>query len=560
IVIEINLPPGPVPGGPPIRLRASELTPSIRDSLGIPYKMLDSTLQMTFVVDSAALSRLNLNFIAQRVHLQEGKGYFRDWAQLTQKRLQELGMFQYFLINYNVVKKDRLVTLIDLQLAPRYQIKAGAETFTRDINFNANLIPNVGANFGLRNKNAFQHSERLEFGFSGSVGWNSLNLGTPNYYEFGGEASLQFQKFLGVRPFLWILPDKIARDLSRFSPHTQLTTNFRLENWQGITQFTPGFSLTYRWNHIPFRDRMVSRFTPISIDYIDPNIDRQEGFRSIVQQMPALLQRDFARRFSSRLQYSFTHQNYRRTRSHPTYWYQINVEYGGNIPFLLDQLATQFDQDQDGGDNRFLDSIFYGQYLRGGLEGKLFIPTGASTELVLRGRIGAGTPFNGTPILPKESRFFTGGINGMRGWQSNTLGPGRIGSAYDWGVADTQAVQDVRSLLGTGGEYALEMNAEFRFDAGTYLELALFTDLGNVWMSRRTEAAFGTSQASLSGQNLVLGWDAGIGFRFDFSFLILRVDLGQQLFAPDIGWVPRNPAVDRPNSRRQVNLGLGYPF
>ena len=560
IIVRIKAPPGPQAAGTPLRIRASELTPALRDSLGISYQSLDSTVRVTFLVDSAAIPRLNFNFIAQRIHLQEGKGYFRNWAQLTQQRLQELGMFQYFLLNYNVVRTERLAALIDLQLAPQYELKAGAETFTRDINFNANLIPNIGANLGLRNKNTFHRSERFELGFSGSVGWNSLNLGTPNYYEVGGEASLQFLKFLFVEPFLWVLPDKIARDLSRFSPNTQLTTSFRVENWQGITQVTPGAALTYRWNHIPFRDRAVSRLTPISVDYIDPNINRQAGFRSIVDQLPELLQRDFSRRFSSRLQYSYTHQNYRRTRSHPTYWYQISVEYGGNLPFLLDGLAGELNQDQTGGDNRFLDSIFYGQYVRGGLEGKLFVPVSARTELVFRGRIGAGTPFNGTPLIPKESRFFTGGINGMRGWQSNTLGPGRIGSAYDWGVADTQAVQDVRSLLGTGGEYALELNAEFRFDAGSYLELAIFTDAGNVWMSRRSEAELGTTAASLRPENLRLGWDAGIGFRFDFSFLILRADLGQQLFAPDIGWVLGNPLVLRPNSRRQINLGIGYPF
>ncbi|GAB4409629.1 MAG: BamA/TamA family outer membrane protein [Bacteroidia bacterium] len=560
IVINVKAPRGTDRGGPPLVFRADRLDSLARDSLGLSHKRLASGTSLTFRVDPAVLHRVNYTFLAERIHLRERWGYFRDLDLLTQRRLLELGMFEYQLLKPEIVAPERVVINIDLELAARYELRAGTEAFTRDITFNGSLIPNVGANFGLRNKNFLGRSERLDLRFGGSIGWNSINLGTPNYYELGAEAGIQFHKFLFLTPFAWMLPRKIARDLSLFSPQTQVGASFRVENWQQVNQFSPGASLTYRWSHLPFQDKSVSRFTPLAVEYIEPNVSSQNNFDAIVAQLPDVLQRDFSQRFSSRLQYSYTHQNYRQSRAFPTYWYQLSAEWGGNLPLLLDQLAVRTGNDRMAGDNRFLDTVFYGQYVKAYAEGRLFWPTGKRTELVFRGRIGASTPYNGTPLLPKESRFFTGGVNGLRGWQSNTLGPGRVAGASDFGVGDTLLSNAVRSLLAPGGAYIFEVNAEYRFDVGTYVELAVFTDAGNVWFGRASEAVLGTTRASLRPGNLALGWDAGIGFRFDFSFLVLRADIGQQLYAPDLpgGWVLPDALGDA--QRRQLNLGIGYPF
>lgn len=158
----------------------------------------------------------------------------------------------------------------------------------------------------------------------------------------------------------------------------------------------------------------------------------------------------------------------------------------------------------------------------------------------------------------------------MRGWQSNTLGPGTFPLSELLDDGD----QDVSSLLAIGGEYLLEMNAELRFHVWSYLDMAVFTDVGNVWINPQGEGSntdpnnFNDPRAFLAGGNLYPGWDAGIGFRLDFSFLILRIDIAQQIFDPGrlgttgigTGWVIQSFPSDIGGSSSQIHVGIGYPF
>ena len=146
------------------------------------------------------------------------------------------------------------------------------------------------------------------------------------------------------------------------------------------------------------------------------------------------------------------------------------------------------------------------------------------------------------------------------GWISNTLGPGR--SQISDLFSETKYDNDELSLVAPGGEWILEFNAEYRYDVWQYLEMALFTDVGNVWFHRSENTIRELGEKSvLSPENLRLGWDAGVGFRFDFSFLILRLDFAQQIYAPDLEnpWVP-NQDLDEDLPRWRLNLGINYPF
>jgi hypothetical protein len=137
-----------------------------------------------------------------------------------------------------------------------------------------------------------------------------------------------------------------------------------------------------------------------------------------------------------------------------------------------------------------------------------------------------------------------------------------------------------------GGEYLFETNAELRFHVWSYMDMAIFTDVGNVWLNRKDTAVqdidFNILKKGFITEGLALGWDAGVGFRFDFDFLIIRIDMAQQLFDPGRlgdgknGWVLRD-LIDETSDENfrlkylrkvdwsewntfQVNVGIGYPF
>ncbi|MEO0473138.1 MAG: BamA/TamA family outer membrane protein [Bacteroidota bacterium] len=554
IIFEIKAPAQSGVRRDSVSFRAAELNDEMRKNLGIGKEKLRDSTKITFVVDRSAIRRINYEFLSARVGLEEGKLYRIADARQTQQRLQELGMFQFVLTSFSVIKAtNELDVRIETQLSARYQVKFGTEGFTENLRFAGSNLPSLGAQLSFRNRNAFHKSETFNLELLGNIGLYDANQTGGQFdnlfYKFSGLAELNFDRF-----FIPLVPIRFAE--SRLSPQTSMSINIQEENRVEFDRLNFGAQLSYRWNHIPFKDKSVSRLTPLSMDFVD--IDTDSAFQAdFVDPLPEALRNDFVRRFSTRTTYSYTQQTYGRSRAYPTYWFRVSAELGGNLAYLLDNIGGLSDQDSLTNDNLLFNRLFYGQYGKVSVENKWMFPIDAQSEFVVRGLLGMALPYNNAPTVPYDSRFFTGGTNGMRGWVSNTLGPGRSS------VSDFQGTnsENPSSLIAPGGEIVFELNAEYRVDVAQYLEVALFTDLGNVWFhnSPTTREQLG-EKSVFSFDNLRLGWDAGFGFRFDFSFLILRLDIGQQLYAPDLerGWILGNPEGDE--RRLQFNLGLGYPF
>jgi outer membrane protein assembly factor BamA len=90
------------------------------------------------------------------------------------------------------------------------------------------------------------------------------------------------------------------------------------------------------------------------------------------------------------------------------------------------------------------------------------------------------------------------------------------------------------------------------------LESACFIDAGNIWTIKNYDTQTGAVFRFDSFINQ-LGWAYGVGLRADFSFFVLRLDLGLKLY---------NPALTRTERWRTnitkddyaINLAIGYPF
>ena len=538
-------------------LRAKHLTDSLRNSWGISTRQLSDDVPLTFQVTSTLARKINYNFIARRVQLKEGSQYSQQSSRSTQRSLQELGMFQFAAINFKEVSgSDSLDVDISLQTSPHYQLKLGIESYT-DQAITSSNVPVFGINLGLRNKNTFRQSELLELNFVSSVGFYAPEIQQSQFqrlfYELGLSANLNIPRFL--------FPGRRNKSITRLRPVTLLNVSGKLENRNEFNRLTTGLSLNYRLNHSEKPNHIYSQFTPFTIDFIDINI-KDDEFREDVDNLPSTLQRDYKSRFSSHTAYSFTYSTYGTSRIKPTFFIRLNAEVGGNLPYLIDRYVLR---DQANDNLLFLnlfgeDSLFYGQYVKGWVEAKYMVPLRNRAELVFRGLVGVSGAYNNTGIVPQESRFFSGGTNSMRGWRSNTLGPGKF-RLEDLEVPDGAGSPISNSLLAPGGEIAMEFNAELRFDVYSYLKMAFFTDVGNVWLNPKSKALVDSNQeTTFSPGNRNPGWDAGIGFRFDFSFLILRLDIAQQLYSPDIGWVLQRFPRDIGGDRAQFNLGIGYPF
>ena len=118
------------------------------------------------------------------------------------------------------------------------------------------------------------------------------------------------------------------------------------------------------------------------------------------------------------------------------------------------------------------------------------------------------------------------------------------------------------------GNIILEANAEYRFKMISFINGALFIDAGNVWTLKNEEAKSGGQfRFDTFLQQVAVG--SGVGLRFDFSFLILRLDTGIKIYDPAAPTGERfvvkkfslGNAFHSDNPYRALlNLGIGYPF
>ena len=147
-----------------------------------------------------------------------------------------------------------------------------------------------------------------------------------------------------------------------------------------------------------------------------------------------------------------------------------------------------------------------------------------------------------TPSLPLEQAFFSGGANGIRGWRLRTLGPG-----------NTEQMEDASGIAGVG-DIRLDLQFEQRMRINDFWQVALFSDMGNVWLHGESAPEASVWSLDLRG----FGWGAGLGVRMDLEFFLLRLDGGLRIHDPGkaLGkrWVGQGPW------KGALHLGLGLPF
>jgi outer membrane protein assembly factor BamA len=151
-------------------------------------------------------------------------------------------------------------------------------------------------------------------------------------------------------------------------------------------------------------------------------------------------------------------------------------------------------------------------------------------------------------MLPFEKRFYAGGANGVRGWSVRTLGPG----SYD-------SRNSVSSFINQCGDIRLDLNVEYRAKLFWVLEGALFVDAGNVWTIRDYETQpGGVFKLNSFYKQIALAY--GIGLRMDFSYFLLRLDLGMKAHNPATNQEPWPLIHPRWSRDAAFHFSVGYPF
>jgi len=539
--------------------------------LGLPKRRYDPEQKIQFQTTENAIHMLNFRTLNSAIQFRPNQRFSVNASQISQRRLQEMGIFNNAIIRY--YPNDRNKTLIaetDLILQKRIGFKVGLEAFQADqFNLGSNY-PGVGSNLEISIRNAFRRAELITSTANGSVYFLNQQTGTDSlaklrfFLQWGGRVALRVPRFWFLQP----LADKIqAKKRATFiNPITSLSLLYRRDNPLIYIRSTFQTEYTYQWFHEEFGKRrklsQFSSFSPFNItlvrseynqDLLVQTITRKKSLSDLnsseLRLIDFLLQ-DLTRRFVSYSSYYRTiSYNYGQDRRRNTWFMRVGSEMGGNLPFLIDAISKNVKEgDGETDDAQVLlgsTTYSYGQFFKLSWEGKYFIPINKQIELVSRMYLGYATRIGDTKQMLFENRFYSGGTNSVRGWQSNSLGPGSVPFNSNTGFF-------------IGGEYKFEANIEYRQDLVGPTELALFLDAGNVWFSKTSK--FEDVRGKLGWNNLDIGLAGGIGLRFDLTFVILRFDIGQQLYAPDLrGWVVKD-WKDIGFPRIQYNLAIGYPF
>jgi outer membrane protein insertion porin family len=203
------------------------------------------------------------------------------------------------------------------------------------------------------------------------------------------------------------------------------------------------------------------------------------------------------------------------------------------------------------------------QFLRFSFDLRRNIVLNKTTSVAYRFNTGVGYAYSSNKVLPYEKNFFVGGSNSVRAWRPRRLGPGEL--APDTSVNVTQnGYYDYR--FERPGDMLIEASIEYRQKLFGFVNYAVFVDAGNVWTIGKQTSEL--SRFDVKKFTKQLGVGTGFGLRFDFTFLILRFDIGIK------AWDPARPNGEQfvlnkfrffkpfSFSREPViyNVGIGYPF
>ncbi|MCE1198683.1 MAG: BamA/TamA family outer membrane protein [Marinilabiliales bacterium] len=402
-----------------------------------------------------------------------------------------------------------------------------------------NSLGNLGVagNLGYQHKNLFRGGEVLDLQFLAATQKQSFGAGdsasTFHTVETGVDARITIPKYL--------VP-LIRRNFFEYSaPQTFFNTSYNYQQRPDYTRTIARLAFGYQWKS--------SNFTTHRVNVLDINLVKMFALDSLfLDRIENLYIR------SSYIDHSITAFNYSYTYSTQTQnksdyvVTKFNGETAGNLLYGVRTLFGNAKRLADIGtihQYTFLNTPF-AQYLKLDFEYRRGWMDRIGNGFAVRGFAGVAFAYGNADQVPFERKYFSGGANGLRAWPIRTLGPG----TYRAGANE---------FPNQSGDIKLEGNAEYRFLLMKPLEGAFFVDLGNIWSVKDNRPG---TEFALNRFYKEIAVGSGLGLRYDFSYVILRLDLGVKVHDPSLDegkrWLSPNQYFQSGN----INFvfGIGYPF
>lgn len=391
----------------------------------------------------------------------------------------------------------------------------------------SNSFTGTQVNLNWRNRNLFKGAEQLNIKVYGAFEL-SLNDSLRNYnnWRLGTEATLTIPRF--------VVPFKV-NESSYFPPFTKFSAGYEWMRRQLLfTQTFLRFQYDLNWKEQSNKQHTIA---PLSVTYTKTS-DYSQDYLTQIGQYPGL-------RYTLKPELIVAaFYNYLYTGKNPNlpnlFYLQANVEEGGSLLGLFNKPDSAYDKKIGG--------AYFAQYFKFDFDFRYSRKLAPFTYWANRLNIGVGMPYGNSLFLPFSKQYIIGGSNSLRGFPPRQLGPGRTVTTADQQVSYPQI----------GGDYKLEINSELRFKIAGKLRGALFADAGNIWM--KNDALYGPQSVLTKDFMKDIAIDGGLGFRFDITLLIIRLDFGVPLRDPRMPYGSEWIIKDTKWSNVVINFGIGYPF
>lgn len=523
--------------------------------------------------------KYNPKYLAQSIFLKPGSIYKDTLRNLTRNHLKSLKNFKSTNIKFTPISGTEDELKMDIYLAPIEKYTLGLETEITHSN-----IRNIGtsAKFSITNRNAFRGAELLKLSFLGSY----FNSNSGPGWEIGADASLEIPRFIAPFGLNKLVPKEM-------SPRTLFSIGSSFQKNIGLDRQTFTFLTDYKWqfnakktiqleifntqyiqnlNIGSYFDIYSSEFSnldnvaeaydtannittntnhPLSTDlsnqvtealsFMRKVADNTTGFKTTnsdeyntalnILNRYNIITSDF---LIPVLAYSYTFNSQTNFNDNNFSFFKIRLANSGNVLGLISK-------NTNANNKKTFAKIPLAQYFKTDFEYKQFWSVGANSVFGVRTFLGAIIPYDNSDI-PFTKSYFAGGSNDIRAWQTYELGPGSTNTGLEYNV----------------GSLKFLTSAEYRFDVVSKLKGALFIDAGNIWDITGSDFVDEKSKFNNTSSLKDIAIGSGFGARLDFSFLILRLDVGFKTYEP---YLTGNKWLKNYNFANAVyNIGINYPF
>lgn len=452
-------------------------------------------------------------------------------------RLLDIGLFKFVNINNIVQQQGQDGTLRQqILLTPNRMQSISGEL---ELNNRSGNIFGVGLSSSYTHRNLFNGAEQLRISASGLVETQfDRSVSFINSSDLTISADLTFPRI--------ILPGFEVKEQYNSIPRTIANASFtRQRRTEFYTLRSVSGKYGFRWKP---NSRTNHQFYPIVLSQflVSAKSDEFEQLLAADQRLAG----SFSNVLVAGIEYDYD-VNTQKGKSDEEYsFFHAEVETSGHLASLLLGADTAVPSE--------IANVPFAQFTKLTVDWRTYRPV-VGGRLATRVIVGAGYSYGNSEELPYIKQYVSGGSNSLRAFRLRGIGPGAF-------VQDPATITVFEEqFVDQTGDIKLEFNVEYRFPIFSYLKGAVFADAGNVWVFEDRDKRGGVFKIDSFYKQIALG--TGVGFRLDFEFFLLRLDLSFPLRRPvfDEGfqWVvedidPFSSTWRATNLR--YNLGIGYPF